>query len=374
MFPMRAAVIAAEMEGRPTGVGRYLEGLLGGLASWDHGIEWHLFFQGAPWQGQPVGEGIVLHFSEDRGGRVMWEQVRLARELSRHDLDILFAPAYTLPFGVRLPSVVTIHDLSFELLPGDFSRRERWRRRLLARRAARVADRVLADTGFMVEELGSRYAVSRDRLGLVPLGIDRDRVTAGPAAGDAELLAGLGVRPPYLLWVGTVFDRRLPQVVLEAFAALRRGRPELQLVIGGANRMRRPELFDRWVERLELDDAVLRLGWVEENCLAPLYRGAELGFYLSRHEGFGIPPLECLACGTPVVVSAGLALDDAWPEYPLRCPGVTSKEIVAKTETVLSDPEERSRIIDEASAVLSVFDWETSSRLLVAELQKVLSP
>ncbi|MFV2072444.1 MAG: glycosyltransferase [Thermoanaerobaculales bacterium] len=370
---MRAAVIAAEMEGRPTGVGRYLEGLLGGLASWDHGVEWHLFFQGAPWQGQPVGEGIVPHFSEDRGGRVMWEQARLARELSRHDLDVLFAPAYTLPFGIHLPSVVTIHDLSFEVLPGDFSRRERWRRRLLARRAARVADRVLADTGFMAEELGGRYAVPRDRLGIVPLGVDRDRFTREPEAGESEILAGLGVRRPYLLSLGTVFDRRLPQVVLEAFASLRRGRPELQLVIGGANRMRRPELFDRWVEGLEMEGAVLRLGWVEEICLAPLYRGAELGFYLSRHEGFGLPPLECLACGTPVVVSAGLALDDAWPEYPLRCPGVTSEEVVEKVETVLSDPEGRLRILDEASAVLGVFDWETSSRLLVAELQKALA-
>ena len=374
MFPMKVGVIAAEMEGRPTGVGRYLEGLLGGLASWGHGIEWHLFFQGAPWQAQPVGEGVVTHFSEDRGGRVMWEQVRLARELSRHDLDLLFGPAYTLPFGVHLPSVVTIHDLSFEVLPGEFSLRERWRRRLLARRAVRVADRVLADTGFMAEELAGRYAVPRDRLGIVPLGVDRNRFTSEAETGETEILAELGVRRPYLLWVGTVFDRRLPQMVLEAFATLRRRRPELQLVIGGVNRMRRPELFERWVEGLELGDAVLRLGWVEENCLAPLYRGAELGFYLSRHEGFGIPPLECLACGTPVVVSTGLALDDAWPDYPLRCFNATAEEVVEKAETVLADSEGAARIIDEAAAIVRFFDWETSSHRLVAELQNALSP
>ena len=372
MLPMKVGVIAAEMEGRPTGVGRYLEGLLGGLASWDHGIEWHLFFQGAPWQGQPVGEGIVTHFSEDRGRRVMWEQVRLARELSRHDLDVLFGPAYTLPFGVNLPSVVTIHDLSFEVLPRDFSLRERWRRRLLARRAARVADRVLADTGFFAEELAGRYAVPRNRLGVVPLGVDRERFTAEPENGGTKILAGLGVRRPYLLWVGTMFDRRLPHIVLEAFAALRRRRPELQLVIGGTNRMRRPKLFDQWVGDLELGNAVLQLGWVEEDCLAPLYRGAELGFYLSRHEGFGIPPVECLACGTPVVVSTGLALDDAWPDYPLRCLKATAEEVVEKAEIVLADPVGTARIIDEASAVVRFFDWETSSRRLVAELQKAV--
>ena len=67
--------------------------------------------------------------------------------------------------------------------------------------------------------------------------------------------------------------------------------------------MRRPENLEIWIEELGLESSVRRLGWVEEPALAPLYRGAELGIYVSRHEGFGLPPLECLACGTPVVVS-----------------------------------------------------------------------
>ncbi len=95
-------------------------------------------------------------------------------------------------------------------------------------------------------------------------------------------------------------------------------------MIAGANRMRSPQRLGRWIRELGLEGDTLELGWVEEASLAPLYRGAEAGVYVSRHEGFGLPPLECLACGTPVVVGAGLALDEEWPDYPFRCRDLSS--------------------------------------------------
>ena len=77
------------------------------------------------------------------------------------------------------------------------------------------------------------------------------------------------------------------------------------------------------------------LGWVEEEALAPLCRGAELAFYLSRHEGFGLPPLECLACGTPVIVNGGLGLDDAWPAYPYKISEPTEERVAAVASEIL---------------------------------------
>ena len=371
---MRIGVIAAEMEGRRTGVGRYLEGMLRGLQSWEHGAEWHLFFQGDRSTGVVADDPwVVPHFSEHHGSRVVWEQLRLPRALARHRLDLVFGPAYALPFGLRVPSVVALHDLSFELLPDEFRPRERWRRRLLARRAARVADRVLTDTAHMAELVQARYRVPAGRIGTVPLGIDTERFSPQPGAGDGPTLARLGVRRPYLLWVGTVLERRRPREILEAFSKLRAGRPELQLVIAGANRLRAPQQLRAWVEGLALGPHVLELGWVDEPALAPLYRSAELGFYLSRHEGFGIPPLECLSCGTPVVTSPGLGLDEIWPDYPLRCAGATADEIADAARPVLSDPEWASHRLGEAPRMIARLDWETSSRRLLAELRRVVA-
>jgi glycosyltransferase involved in cell wall biosynthesis len=265
MGGMKVGVIAAEMEGRRTGVGRYLEGMLQGLAWWDHGVEWHLFFQGDPFDPPAAERGpAILHFSGHRGSRVLWEQVVVTHELARHDLDVLFGPAYALPFSCPLPSVVAIHDLSFEVLPLEFRPRERWRRRILARRAARTADRVLTDTAAMAGLVSERYAVPPDRLAVVPLGVDVERFSPTPTVDDHRVLSELGVQGPYLLWLGAVFERRMPREVLEAFAVLRRDRPELGLVMVGGNRMRRPGLLQRWIEELDLDDSVVLHDWVGE--------------------------------------------------------------------------------------------------------------
>ncbi len=268
--------------------------------------------------------------------------------------------------------MVVLHDLSFELLPEDFPPRERWRRRLLARHAARRADRVLTDTAHVAGLVRARYRVPAERLGVVPLGIDLQDFRAQPRAGDEGLRAALGVRTPYLLWLGTVLERRLPKEVLEAFAGLRSERPELQLVIAGANRMREPQRLQGWIAELGLQGAVLAPGWVGEASLAPLYRGAELGVYVSRHEGFGIPPLECLACGTPVVVSSGLALDELWPDYPFRCREVSAAGILATAREVLADRGRTEAMLARAARLLERQDWEASSRRLVAELRRAV--
>ena len=375
MGGMKVAVIAAEMEGRATGVGRYLEGLLQGLELWDHGVEWHLFFQGDPSPALPRPDGpITTHFSRHHGSRVLWEQVLVTREVEAVEPDVVFGPAYTLPFGLRVPSVVTIHDLSFEVLPEEFGLRERWRRRLLARRAARVARRVITDTRHLSSLVAERYGVVGERMAVVPLGVDSKSFSKAKRDDDIQVLKELEVCPPYVLVPGTVLERRMPHQVLESFAIVRRDRPELELVIAGANRMRRPEKLDQWIKQLSLETAVRQLGWVEETALAPLYREAELGIYVSRHEGYGLPPLECLACGTPVVVGAGLGLDDAWPDYPFRSSELNAESIAGVMTEIFGKEDRTARVMEATGSELSGLGWEQSSRRLVAELGRALSP
>jgi len=372
---MKVGVIAAEMEGRSTGVGRYLEGMLGGLERWRHGVQWHLFFQGdAHTVPHADGATVIPHFAGHHGSRVLWEQLRLPKLMARHDIDVIFGPSYSLPLAARRPAAVTIHDLSFELLPGEFVPRERWRRRVLARWSVRRATRVFTDTEQMARMVAERYRLPPDRLAVIPLGVDGGQFSARPSNDDEGVLDGLGVRRPYLLWAGTLLERRLPQQTLRAFAALRNTWPELQLVIAGANRIREPQRLQTWIDELGVGEAVRQLGWVEERTLAPLYRGAELGFYVSRHEGFGIPPLECLACGTPVVVSGGLGMDDRWPDYPFRCEELSAPAIEKVARKVLDDRVRATEILLDGPPMTELFDWEESSRRLVAELEGIVAP
>ena len=375
MDAMKVGIIAAEMEGRSTGVGRYLTGLLQGFEAWDHGSELHLFFQGDPAEIAGIqNDFVVPHFSENHGRVVWWEQAHLSRELRRIELDLLFGPAYALPWRVSSKSAVTIHDLSFEVLPWEFGFKQRWRRRLIARRSCRRADRILTDTRAMADLVAERYELEAHRIGVVPLGIDTQGFSPVPASDDRQILSKLGIEPPYILWVGTVFERRLPSLVLDAFAALRSTWPDLTLVIAGANRLRRPALLGELIDATELQGAVVLPGWVEEEHLAPLYRGAELGIYISRHEGFGIPPLECLACGTPVVVSSGLGLEDAWPDYPYRCQELRFTEVAATMDSILANKPAAGVVMERAPEVLAGMSWEASARKLMSELEGIVAP
>jgi alpha-1,3-rhamnosyl/mannosyltransferase len=216
------------------------------------------------------------------------------------------------------------------------------------------------------------YGVERRRVGVVPLGVEGGLLDDGDAIRD-DRVAELGVRPPYLLVVGTVLDRRVPRTVLEAFAILRAERPELQLVIAGDNRMRNPGRLGEWTAELGVERNVRVLGWVDDGLLPALYAGAESSLYLSVYEGFGIPPLESLAFATPAVVGPGLALDEIWPEYPYRTASFRVAEVVDIVRRVLDDPTEVGATMTRAQSILETIGWERSSRRLVRELDTAVS-
>ena len=98
-----------------------------------------------------------------------------------------------------------------------------------------------------------------------------------------------------------------------------------------------PDIVSDWIESLDLVDRVVELGWVPERDLPALLAGAELSFYLSTYEGYGLPPIESLAAGTPPIVSRGLGLDDLWPDYPFRCDRLEAAEIERVTRLALED-------------------------------------
>ena len=364
---MRVGVVAYELEREPTGVGRYLAGLLGGAAALAPGWEWVLFFHGPP-SPQPIAElpGFEARFAGASGRPWLWEQLSLPRMLRRERLDLVFSPSYSLPRTGGVPGVVTVHDLSFERLPEEFSWRERWRRRVLARRAVRRAARVLVDTPRVGEDLVRRYRVSRERVGIVPLGVE---LPAREATADPATLAIPQLEPPYLLALGSLFQRRHPWLLLDAFAELARQRPALRLVIAGPNRLRRPEELGQRIDELGLGSRVALLGYVPDAALVPLYRGAELSFYLSSYEGFGLPPLESLACGTPAVVGPDTALDDVWPDYPYRCAELDRDAVVAVAAAALADREGRARVGAEGARRVGELTWRRAAARWIEELR-----
>lgn len=394
--PGSVGVVACEMEGTPTGVGRYLEELLTALRCTPRARGWRLklFFRGDPfehplWTGAEAG-GRTCEAVFDRRGNahpVLWEQFRLPRVLRRRPVDLLFSPGYSLPRGASRPSLVTIHDLSFEVLPRDFGFRERWRRRYLARRAARSATRVLTDTGRTAADLHERYGVPEERIAVAPLGVSPRFAQAGRSvsrgeAGRSEPLCGLGVRRPYLLVLGSILARRRLDLVLVALNRLLSGSADapsagtaepfaddLRLVIAGNNQLPQPDDLDRMIRSSGCADRVIRLGYVEDGVLPDLYAGAVGTIYVSEYEGYGLPPLESLAAGVPALVADAPALLELWPDYPLRCDRLNVDAVTDGLQRLLFDAAAREFAASEGPMRVRSLTWARAAERFAIEVE-----
>ncbi len=395
--PGSIGVVAYEMEGAPTGVGRYLEELLTALRATPRARDWRLrlFFKGDPfehplWTGGGAG-GCTCEALFDRRADahpILWEQVRLPRILRRRPVDLLFSPGYSLPGGGSRPSLVTIHDVSFEVLPRDFSFRERWRRRFLARRAARSATRVLTDTGRTAAELQRRYGLPEERIAVAPLGVaarfgQARRSESRGDAGRSERLSGLGVRRPYLLVPGSILARRRLDLVLAGLTRLLVEAPqagavtaagdlrveELQLVIAGSNQLPRPADLDHLIRSSGCADRVIRIGYVDDRDLPELYAGAVGTIYVSEYEGYGLPPLESLAAGVPVLVSDAPGLLELWPGYPLRCDRLDVDGVTDGLRRLLFDGEARESAAAVGSSRVRSLTWARAAERFATELE-----
>ncbi len=291
-----------------------------------------------------------------------WTLIGLPRTAARARVDLIHAPAYTAPFWAGVPVVLTIHDVSYETHPEWYPYRRDWLRRYFYRRSARSAARVLTVSAFSAAEIAKAYGIPRSRIIVTPPGV---RSTFG--AGDPDVPADLpsNVTEPFLLHVGDLHERRNLPLLVEALLAARRrfgALAALSLVLAGVDRGVSDGLC-AMASDAGAPDAVVALGPVDEDRLHALYRGAIALAYPSLYEGFGLPLVEAMACGTPVLASheasipevlggAGLLLDPrdagAWRDAIVR---------------VVNDASLRDDLRARGLARAATYTWQRTARM-----------
>ncbi len=370
---MRVGVDYTAAVWQGAGIGRYTRELIRAVVGLDPSITYRLFYAAgalpttSPYladlralaAAHPNVELRPLPLSP-RLLTILWQRLRLPLPAERliGSIDLLHAPDFVLP-PTRVRTLLTIHDLTFLVRPECA---EAGLRRYLARvvpRALRRADMVLVDSQATAADLARLLGVSGSRVHLIYPGVDPRFQPLPPAALEATR-ARLGLPAAFVLFVGTLEPRKnLPRLV-RAFARL--DDPELHLVIAGRRGWLYEEIFAT-VERPGLQNRVQFLDFVADADLPALYNLARAFVYPSLYEGFGLPVLEALACGTPVVTSGVSSLIEVAGEAAVLVDPLDEAAIAAGITRALHDA---ARLRAAGPVQARRFRWETAAQRLLA--------
>jgi glycosyltransferase involved in cell wall biosynthesis len=355
-------VDARELQGRPTGTGRYLRNL---LRRWTAGgaDRFVLYFNGAaPDDAVLAHPSLAVRVLPRTSPGILWQETRLPPAVRADDVDVFFAPAYACPLRLDVPRVTAIHDLSFFACPQDFAAADAARRRILAAASARVSAAILACSQFTARELAAFLPDAAGRVHCVPLGPDDDLPPSPPRDAARERL---GVHGPLVITVGAILNRRCLPVLIHAVAALRRTFPDLVLDVVGENRTHPRIDFDGVVRRLDLGRNVRLSGFVTEAGLADRYAAADAAVFLSEYEGFGLPALEAAARGVPLVTSVRPSLGEIFADAAEVVEPRDVRAIAGAVTRVLSDAGRRDDLVARGRTLAARHSWaRTAERTL----------
>jgi len=344
---MKIGVDTQSTLGRKTGIGLYTSNLLRALR------------QVAPQHEYvELSSGLTKELRTDQ--RLEWQQFGLPRRARAAGVDLLHVTGFDAPWWKPCPVVLTVHDLIGLLFPANLPPISRlyWSRWLP--RTIRWADRVIADSNHTKNDVSRLLGISPERIEVIHLGVDEKFHPVEDRKVLETVRDKYSLPKKFILCLGTLEPRKGLDTLIAALADLAVNNP-CELVIAGKRGWYTQPLFQQ-VKALSLGQRVHFTGYVVEEDLGALYSLAHLFVYPSRYEGFGLPPLEAMACGLPVVCTDAASLPEVVGHAALLVPPDDPVALATAMRRLLGDgqlhTEMRSRGMERATR----FTWEETAR------------
>lgn len=340
----------------------YVLGLLEALLRIDRENEYIVFYNDPVHLGRfPAAREMVLP-GKNPLTRLWREHVLLPLACKRERVDILHCPKSAIPYFAPCPVVVTLHDLIPIKHPETEKLAARIYWRLQIPIAARRSAFIITDSEHARQEIMADFRVAPEKIRAIMLGFDPAMIESRDAAAGAAVRGKYGLPADYILYVGTIQPRKNLDTLIEAFSLLKgKGAFAGKLVIVGRKGWLYDRLFSR-IRELNLDGEVVFTGFVPDGELPFIYDGARVFVYLSLFEGFGLPPLEAMACGVPVITSNTTSLPEVVGDAGIAVPPMAVEEVAAALLRVLENEETATAMREQGRRRAKSFSWEAAAR------------
>ena len=348
------------------GTGRYVRELSKALVDLGHGDQLS-FFCVDPEGGAEAGTPGSVPRKTIRCSKRWWSAAAALSSILRipmdrfvGDADVFHATWHLLP-GLRTPaSVMTLYDLSFALFPETHLRVLRWSSNALVPRFLRACDRIIAISESTKRDAVRLYGIPESKIVVTHLAAE-DRFRPADPDRVAGVRLRFGLPPRFLLYVGTIEPRKNLGVLLGALVRLKEQGREVPLVVAG----RLGWLYDGFLAKIRslgLERLVILPGFVPDDDLPALYTAAEGFVYPSIYEGFGIPVLEAMGCGTPVLCSDASSLPEVAGDGGILLPPGDPAAWAAAIARLTGEPSLRRELRERGFRQASRFRWEETAR------------
>ena len=331
-------------------------------------------FAASPLVGQSSLHSRVVAGRLKKLPTAVWFQTALPNALRRDQLDLLHCPDFLAPFwnfGRRIPTIITIHDLNVLRFPSNFTGRTYWAWRLQAQISSIRAALILTDSQASKQDIIRLLKVPAHKI-RVTLAAADPGFAPSPAAEIARIKTKYGLEQ-YIFWVGSLMPQKNLERLLRAFALLKKNDSiPYKLLLGGQSAWG-SQPYHSLISELGLEGEVLLPGFIPSADLAPLYSGADLFIFPSLYEGFGLPPLEAMACGTPVAVSNVSSMPEVTGEAAVYFDPLNTASIAATMQRVLSDPSLSEELKNRGIARAAMFSWNKTAQETLAAYESLVT-
>jgi glycosyltransferase involved in cell wall biosynthesis len=372
---MRIGIDATALPPRPVGAGNYIIELIRHIERLNGVDEFVVFAQphGRDLIDVPARPGFdwVMIPERSPAQRLVWEQTGFPRLVARARLDLLHSLHYTRPMRLPCASVVTFHDMTFFLFPHLHTLSKRLYFPQAMRLSARKANALIADSESTRQDAIRLLGISPARIHTVPLGVS----PAFHPVREAGLLEAVRQRyslpEHFILYVGLVEPRKNLPMLLRAYQRLPGGSAPA-LVIVGRFGWGVEQVF-KLVEALAIQEKVHFSGYVPAEDLPIVYNLADVFVYPSLYEGFGLPPLEAMACGTPVITTAVSSLPEHVGEAGILIPPQDEEALFQALVDILQDPDLRGELSRKGPERAAQYSWNRTAQETLNVYRRVQS-